>query len=88
MASIADRLLAGPTWRGFFLAAGLTLLFLGGAALVYYNRGDGKPFFDYWVKVADSLINGALVTFLFGTLKVVIGVGDKFFKFLSPAPQE
>jgi hypothetical protein len=85
MARIVDRFLAVPTLKALILAGSLIVVFGAAAAAVYWNRGGDKPFFDYWVKVADSLINGALVTFLFGTLKLVIGVVDNI-KFFSPAP--
>ncbi len=51
------------------IAIGFAIGFLF-LAYCLYEWNDRKPR-AYWLKVADSLINGAIVTILFATLKAM-----------------
>lgn len=59
-----------PTGRGL-VVAGIGVLVFGAIAYGLYT-GNGKTGADFWIKVADFLLQGALVTLLFAILKGLI----------------
>ena len=72
MAMRSDFFLDIPTRRGL-IAAGLSIIGFLGVAYVLYIAG-GKSSGDYGVKLADYLLQGAIVSLLFAILKAIIDV--------------
>lgn len=64
-----ERFLDMPSLRTILTAIGFAIGFLF-LAYCLYEWNDWKPR-AHWLKVADSLINGAIVTILFATLKAM-----------------
>jgi hypothetical protein len=63
-------LLDVPTGRGLLAAIVAIVVFLAFAGVLY--RAAGKHLDDFEVKVADFLLQGALISFLFAILKGII----------------
>jgi hypothetical protein len=59
-----------PTWKGLVGAGVAIVLFLAVAYFLYIAAG--KHLADFELKIADNLVQGALVSLLFATLKAII----------------
>ena len=59
-----------PTGKGLIAASLAIVVFVGLAGVLYWL--GGKSFADFGVKVADFLLQGALVSLLFAILKAII----------------
>jgi hypothetical protein len=70
MASNGKFFLDVPTKKGL-IAAGIAIVVFVGIAYGLYSAG-GKSSAEFGIKVADFLLQGALVSLLFAILKAVI----------------
>jgi len=65
----SERFLGIPSLRAFLTAFVVIVVFLCLAYCLYSSHGGNSN--QYWLKVGDSFINGAIVSILFAILKAL-----------------